>query len=251
MRGGGRNLKLLKGFTLSEVLITIGIIGVVAALTLPVLIAKYKDNEYAVRCKRTYSLINQAIQRYQADAGVAGDITGLFDVTKTSAEVLENFSKYFEVIRVCKNFTGDCSKYRYSVLYAYPVYDVDSMAQSTFMSSPLIILKDGSIINVLQKASCNHITSGPSYNPDGSIIVDSDGNPVVFEWHNNYCASLTFDTNGIAGPNKFGADMFQVKIYKDGSMAGSWGGAGAASLNSILSGEAPIYKKYSKGSTKD
>ena len=220
-------------------------------MTLPVLIAKYKDNEYAVRCKRTYSLINQAIQKYQADAEVAGDITGLFDVTKTSAEVLENFSKYFEVIKVCKDFTGNCSKYRYGLLYAYPIYNVESMAQSTFMSSPLAILKDGSIINVSQKSSCSHITIDPSYNPDGSIVVDSDGNPVLSENQNYYCATLTFDTNGISGPNQFGADLFQLKIYKDGSMNGAWGAVGAESLKSILSGDAPIYKKYSKGSTKD
>ncbi|MFR1672064.1 MAG: type II secretion system protein, partial [Candidatus Gastranaerophilaceae bacterium] len=41
MRGGGTELKLLSqfnGFTLSEVLITLGIIGIVAALTMPALI---------------------------------------------------------------------------------------------------------------------------------------------------------------------------------------------------------------------
>lgn len=38
-----------KGFTLAEVLITLGIIGVVVALTLPALINEYKKQEYVAR----------------------------------------------------------------------------------------------------------------------------------------------------------------------------------------------------------
>ena len=36
-----------KGFTLAEVLITLGIIGVVAAMTLPSIVVRYKDNTTA------------------------------------------------------------------------------------------------------------------------------------------------------------------------------------------------------------
>lgn len=49
-----------KGFTLSETLITLGIIGVVAALTLPALIADYNINIVTTRLKRQYSLYLQA-----------------------------------------------------------------------------------------------------------------------------------------------------------------------------------------------
>lgn len=51
-----------KAFTLSEVLITLGIIGIVAALTLPSFITKYKRHELENRFKRTSSLIETALR---------------------------------------------------------------------------------------------------------------------------------------------------------------------------------------------
>ena len=48
------------GFTLAEVLITLGIIGVVAALTLPSLIQKYQEKALVTSYLRVYSILNQA-----------------------------------------------------------------------------------------------------------------------------------------------------------------------------------------------
>ena len=56
-------------FTLAEVLITLGIIGVVAALTLPSIIQKYRNQVVETRLKHFYSTINQAIARAEADYG--------------------------------------------------------------------------------------------------------------------------------------------------------------------------------------
>ena len=50
-----------KAFTLAEVLITLAIIGVVAALTLPTLIQKQQTKETSSRLKKFYSTIQQAI----------------------------------------------------------------------------------------------------------------------------------------------------------------------------------------------
>ena len=49
-----------KSFTLAEVLITLGIIGVVAAMTLPTLVQNYKEQETVTRVKKFYSVIAQA-----------------------------------------------------------------------------------------------------------------------------------------------------------------------------------------------
>jgi len=43
-----------KGFTLAEVLITLGIIGVVASLTIPTLMANYQKVQYVTGLKRAY-----------------------------------------------------------------------------------------------------------------------------------------------------------------------------------------------------
>ena len=55
-------------FTLAEVLITLGIIGVVAAMTLPTLLQNYQKKVTAVRLKHFSSLIQQANQTYNAQA---------------------------------------------------------------------------------------------------------------------------------------------------------------------------------------
>ncbi len=58
-----------RGFTLAEVLITLGIIGVVSALTLPVLVQKYRNYVVETKLKKFYSEINQAILLSEAEYG--------------------------------------------------------------------------------------------------------------------------------------------------------------------------------------
>lgn len=57
------------GFTLAEVLITLGIIGIVAAMTLPTLIQQNQKKVAATRLKQTYNQLYQAINMAQADFG--------------------------------------------------------------------------------------------------------------------------------------------------------------------------------------
>lgn len=90
-------------FTLAEVLITLGIIGVVAALTMPSLISKYKTHEASTRLKKFYSMINQAILMSENDNG---EITtwdkrpeifnddGTQDINANEAETYRFVSKY-------------------------------------------------------------------------------------------------------------------------------------------------------------
>ena len=54
-------------FTLAEVLITLGIIGVVASMTLPTLVNKYQKQETVARLSAAYSLVSQAIKRSEVD----------------------------------------------------------------------------------------------------------------------------------------------------------------------------------------
>lgn len=51
-----------KAFTLAEVLITLGIIGVVAAITIPGLMNTYKRKVVETKLKHSYSIINQAVK---------------------------------------------------------------------------------------------------------------------------------------------------------------------------------------------
>lgn len=91
------------GFTLAEVLITLGIIGVVAAMTMPVLVSNYRKNVVETRLKKFYSSMNQAIKMAEAEYGDVNQ----WDEWKTLYETddegnnkvitnTEYFNKYFE-----------------------------------------------------------------------------------------------------------------------------------------------------------
>lgn len=58
-----------KAFTLAEVLITLGIIGVVAALTIPSLIQKHREQVAVAKVKKAYSTISQAYLMAIAENG--------------------------------------------------------------------------------------------------------------------------------------------------------------------------------------
>lgn len=56
-----------KAFTLAEVLVTLGIIGVVASLTMPTLIQNHKKKVTAVKLEKFYSIMTQAIESYESE----------------------------------------------------------------------------------------------------------------------------------------------------------------------------------------
>ena len=58
-----------KSFTLAEVLLTLGIIGIVAAMTLPNLVGNYRKKVTVTRLQRTYTVLAQAFERSRADYG--------------------------------------------------------------------------------------------------------------------------------------------------------------------------------------
>ena len=81
-----------KGFTLSEVLITLGVIGVVSAITLPTVINKAQlfilKNQY----KRVYSNYSNALQKYIADNGLPDCYYG----TSRAEDNISNCSSFYD-----------------------------------------------------------------------------------------------------------------------------------------------------------
>ena len=238
------------GFTLAEVLITLGIIGVVAAMTLPSLVSKYKDKELTTRAKKAYSSINQAVQLYQSKNGTPGDATGLWDVSKTSAEVAQEFSKYFNGVRYCKNKQqkGCAHFYDYKIKYnSIWVDENDTMLESDLNSYPKIILNDGTIIVVVQLSTCYEKVMQQKQDEYGHIIKDEDGNILYFETIRDYCSYVYFDTNGPQLPNQFGRDAFLLDGTTSGIVIQPWAKTGGTSLKSILSGGEMSYTDYKAG----
>ena len=62
-------MKKSSAFTLAEVSITLGIIGIVAAMTLPSLISKYQNKILANQAKKSYSMILNALNLTKAQLG--------------------------------------------------------------------------------------------------------------------------------------------------------------------------------------
>ena len=109
MRGGGNRLSSYSSaFTLAEVLITLGIIGVVAALTIPTLIANHRKQEVATKLEKVYSVMNQAIRMSEAEYGdVAGwtldcGISGAATCTRDEAkEWFNNYiGKHIQILKI-------------------------------------------------------------------------------------------------------------------------------------------------------
>ena len=69
--GGGGNRTDKLGFTLAEVLITLGIIGVVAAITLPMFVAKYQEFVFRAKWKSEYSKIANAFIMTRNELGIS------------------------------------------------------------------------------------------------------------------------------------------------------------------------------------
>jgi len=92
------------GFTLAEVLITLGIIGVVAALTIPILIANYQKTQYVTQLKKAYSQFNQALSLFATDQGCIGDLacTNFFENGSTTQDFGDEFVKYFKILKNCE-----------------------------------------------------------------------------------------------------------------------------------------------------
>ena len=81
-----------KAFTLAEVLITLGIIGIVAAMTIPTLISKYRKSTVETRLKRASALLTNAARFVNVDYGF-----GKRDMLNANDpdNALEIFNKYY------------------------------------------------------------------------------------------------------------------------------------------------------------
>ena len=180
-----------KAFTLAEVLITLGIIGVVAALTLPPLVQNYQKRSLEVATQKFYSVMSQAIKQYMADEGVDDLREGSLSVDegaedydeKIEVQSDEFFKKYLKA-QICE---GGCF--------------ADSYKTQT-----------GETSYAIGKSADYHI-KGRYLLPDG-MVVDSVGwGALGTDIQPGY---IYVDINGRKGPNKIGYDLWGMTIFYDG-----------------------------------
>lgn len=241
------------GFTLAEVLITLGIIGIVAAMTLPSLIQKKQDRELISQTKKVFADINNAFLLSQQDYGVIGDNSFLFNETDEAYTIAKNLAKYFNGAKVCeKSSQKGCSQYYYDIKYATLRLDSNnSGAVATSSTDPKIILSNGAIIRIAtNKSGCAAKEFTQNKTDDyGRPIKNPDGTNQTTSYISTICANLFFDVNGSKQPNQFGRDVYWFWVMRKNLEPASKY-VGGDSLKNILTGKDKLeYENYSKGQT--
>lgn len=90
-----------RGFTLAEVLVTLGIIGVVVAMTLPSIMGSYRKHVIENRLKKFYSISNQAIELSETQNGPKEHWSRCNKTTFTCDKWYEIYlQKYLNTVRV-------------------------------------------------------------------------------------------------------------------------------------------------------
>lgn len=203
------------GFTLAEVLITLGVIGVVAVMTMPTLIQNHQKQETVTKLKKVYSLVNQAIKMSEAEYGDIEhwDITECaYKETCTYDEAVAGFNKYIgKYLKIIKIEQGDEPANGFVVYLAdgsilkfdLRVYDASFYTNKSALSNPN--KRRNSFAFRLQTKKLEDIPANTSeYNRYGSFepyatYWDGDRDHLIkggresfgcSEQYGNYCAKL-------------------------------------------------------------
>ena len=182
-------------FTMAEVLITLGIIGIVIAMTLPSIIGKYQKKVTAERLKQTYSILSQAFLRSQVDNGEPRE-WNLERYSKNDSAALEE---------ICK-------------LYIEPYLQMNGKS------------KRGSLKNAGWKSY--HLLSGevserPSINNSAMYIMPlANGVSIMLSFKSDATKLngllIYVDINGPAGPNISGIDGFCLSLNFENAQLSFW-----------------------------
>ena len=185
------SLKQRAAFTLAEVLITLGVIGVVAALTMPSLIANYQKKVWVNQLKKTYATLNEGFRQIMVNEGCTDLIcAGLMDSNYNFVNNESNINKIVTTLKLSNVETSTSS----NSIYDYEI----RLFSKTYPSSSFITLTENSIL------------SGTS--PDGYIVA------MIVPPNDFFSLLLTVDVNGQRKPNILGRDIFMLSLIDYGQV---------------------------------
>lgn len=190
-------------FTLAEVLITIGIIGVVAAMTLPTLVNKYKERENVTKVKKFYSVINQALLMAIKDNGYVDEWDFIETDNETgeikSDKFISYLKPYLKISKDCGAKSGCISNGSYKLLNGSTGTNYGESSRHY-----KLILADGSYMWIRRD----------TYNTNTQICAAVDSG------YKNVCGVIWIDVNGKNPPNTMGKDTFLFAVLKNRIMPG-------------------------------
>jgi len=211
-------------------LITLGIIGVVAALTLPTLIGNYKKTVYVTGLQKAYSVLNNMTKTAMAKDDVSTfidtDLGQAWDKGYDGADNFENQLRsffpnavdFFKHIHYCRLY---CQKLYNDSNASNCLYDYRKGLSSVSFDSNCVLSSD----NILY---CFNVGSG---NQNGGQIDPQDGDrefagKIAPMMEYGFARQIMVDVNGFRQPNQLGRDIFffaigakSGKVVPDGSIA--------------------------------
>lgn len=174
-------------FTLAEVLITLGIIGVVAAMTLPTVINNVHHKELETALKKQYSTLSQAILDIQREDDLPFEYESYRSNFKT--ELAAKYKAAQNCGAIVDN-TG-CVIHEIDDTFSHYKSYTGKSLQAAYMDDGGFIANDGTTFFIEQGVQSESI---------GAYLV-------------------TIDVNGYKKrPNKMGYDLFMFQITKDGKV---------------------------------
>lgn len=179
-----------QGFTLAEVLITLGIIGIVAAMTLPTLINNGQEKATVSALKQDYSIISQAFIMAQQTFGTP-DNWGLLSYDKYSNDDTKNILYYLKPQLKFLTYCGSKNTQCWS--------DTTTLDKKIFHHSSDVYYTGGVLSN--GSSILSHVLSS-----------ECTYNLGIF---NNVCGTIRIDVNGKKKPNVMGRDTFDFIVTKD------------------------------------
>ena len=226
------------GFTLAEVLITLGIIGVVAALTLPSIIQSYKERALINQAKKSYSNFMNVLNRMMAENEYV-DYSPIFSKAgRTAEDVIKDIADYYNGAIVCTASAKGCGR-QYSVKLKNATNNGSGSISKESFGFPRILLVDGSSIYFRDvRQACEPWTYTVNVKDENGF---NTGETQTIT--DTRCATVILDVNGEKkGPNQYGADVHQivVKQQKLEPLEGNYGALKTIFLKNKLE-----YEKYS------
>ena len=202
-------------FTLAEVLIVVGIIGIIAEFTVPNLVADYNKQVYSTLLKKAYLTFQTGMKTYMADEGVSElGFTEIFDMNTdfTNSDYQdkldETMRKYFAVQKSCKYGDSSCTISHYRYLKRATKSNMEEFKDTGYN----FCTNDG----ICYALNFLHPVSGARF-PCAS-------NPAKIGKIKGRCGTLQVDINGPKAPNVYGRDLhLNFALAPDGNLYSDFG----------------------------
>lgn len=178
------------GFTLAEVLITLGIIGIVTAITIPTIVNKYQKQQTVAKLKKAYSVLGQVMQRAVADNSAAELGVGeTLDANKVKNFFQTYWFPYFNAPSIYSKSLGND-------FYSTP--SGNSINLGIFNNYEL-----GRVFFITQEGT-SYFVSIMTWSGDENGDL---GHPLIASKQ-----QVFIDINGLKRPNILGKDVFRFQI---------------------------------------